>query len=190
MTGGDRITARKMRGDFFEFEPQFTLLIAGNHKPILRSVDQAIRRRIHLIPFAVSIRTEEKDPELPARLKAEWPGILHWMIKGCLAWQAGGLKPPAAVREATERYLDDQDGIAAWLAENCDRESGAWEKRASLFKSYRAWCERNGEQPLARADLFADLEAKGFHAARRNTGDGYLGLCVRREDEFSSRWDR
>ena len=81
LTGGDKIAARFMRQDFFEFTPQFKLLIAGNHKPGLRSVDEAIRRRFNLIPFAVTIPDEERDENLTDNLKAEWPGILAWMIE-------------------------------------------------------------------------------------------------------------
>src|SRR6185437_3735008 len=76
LTGGDRITARFMRQDFFEFLPQFKLLIVGNHKPGLRGVDEAIRRRMHLIPFTVTIPPAERDETLPERLREEWPGIM------------------------------------------------------------------------------------------------------------------
>jgi len=92
LTGGDRIAARFMRQDFFEFTPQFKLLIAGNHKPGLRSVDEAIRRRFHLVPFAVTIPAAERDLRLSEKLRAEWPGILKWMIAGCLDWQRDGLQ--------------------------------------------------------------------------------------------------
>src|SRR5262249_26134045 len=101
LTGGDRISARFMRQDFFEFIPQFKLLIAGNHKPGLRSVDEAIRRQFYLIPFTVTIPAEERDPGLLEKLKTERPGILHWMIEGCLQWQQHGLAPPAVVTAAT-----------------------------------------------------------------------------------------
>ena len=87
LTGGDKIPARFMRQDFFEFTPQFKLVIAGNHKPGLRSVDEAIRRRFNLVPFTVTIPTEKRDKELSEKLKPEWSGILQWMIDGCLAWQ-------------------------------------------------------------------------------------------------------
>jgi len=86
LTGGDRVSARFMRQDFFEFTPQFKLFIAGNHRPGLRSVDEAIRRRFHLVPFAVTIPAEERDGELTEKLKAEWPGILAWIVAGCLKW--------------------------------------------------------------------------------------------------------
>lgn len=109
VTGGDKITARFMRQDFFEYTPQFKLLIAGNHKPGLRSVDQAIRRRLHLIPFTITIPAGERDPKLNDKLKAEWPGILAWMIEGCLEWQQCGLAPPAAVTDATAAYLEAEE---------------------------------------------------------------------------------
>ncbi len=91
LTGGDKIAARFMRQDFFEFTPQFKLIIAGNHKPGLRTVDEAIRRRFHLVPFTVTIPPEKRDPSLTEKLRQEWPGILEWMIEGALAWQEQGL---------------------------------------------------------------------------------------------------
>jgi putative DNA primase/helicase len=97
LTGGDKIAARFMRQDFFEFTPTFKLVIAGNHKPGLRSVDEAIRRRFHLVPFDVVIPPEQRDKNLGERLRAEWPGILAWMIDGCTEWQNQGLAPPLAV---------------------------------------------------------------------------------------------
>src|SRR5262249_7531439 len=83
LTGGDLIAARFMRQDFFEYIPQFKLLIAGNHKPAFRNVDEAIRRRVKLMPFTVTIPKSKRDRALSDKLKAEWPGILRWMIDGC-----------------------------------------------------------------------------------------------------------
>jgi putative DNA primase/helicase len=104
LTGGDPVAARYMRQDFFEYTPQFKLLIAGNHKPALRSVDEAIRRRFNLIPFTVTIPPEDRDGTLTERLKSEWPGILAWMVQGCLQWQREGLNPPQTVRDATAEF--------------------------------------------------------------------------------------
>jgi putative DNA primase/helicase len=98
LTGGDKIAARFMRCDFFEFTPEFKLVIAGNQKPGLRSVDEAIRRRLHLVPFTVTIPAGERDPSLGERLRSECSGILAWAIQGCIAWQTDGLAPPSAVR--------------------------------------------------------------------------------------------
>src|SRR5262245_43597188 len=119
LTGGDKIAARFMRGDLFEFVPSFKLIIAGNHMPGLRSVDEAIRRRLNLIPFSVTIPKEERDMQLFEKLKAEWPGILLWMIQGCLEWQRSGLEPPEVVKNATAAYLEAEDVIATWIDECC-----------------------------------------------------------------------
>jgi putative DNA primase/helicase len=109
LTGGDRLQGHYMRQDFFEFDPQFKLMIIGNNKPSLRGVDEAIRWRLHLIPFTVTIPAEERDRELPEKLKTEWPAILRWAIDGCLMWQRDGLNPPAKVVDATKNYLAAED---------------------------------------------------------------------------------
>jgi putative DNA primase/helicase len=116
MTGGDKMTARFMRQDYFDFVPKFKLFIVGNHKPRLDNVDEAMRRRLLLVPFTVQIPPEERDPELPEKLKAEWPAILRWMIDGCLEWQKIGLAPPKIVTDATNEYFNDQDTLKQWLA--------------------------------------------------------------------------
>ena len=117
MTGGDPITARLMRQDFFTFAPTFKLLIAGNHRPGLRNVDEAIRRRFNLIPFAVKIPTEKRDHDLPEKLKAEWPGILKWAIAGCVDWRDHGLPKAKAVQDATDEYLGAEDAMGLWIKE-------------------------------------------------------------------------
>jgi putative DNA primase/helicase len=107
LTGGDRIAARFMRQDFFTFTPTFKLLIFGNHQPVLRIVDDAARRRFNIIPF--NRKPAKPDLLLEEKLRAEWPGILRWMIIGCLDWQRNGLVRPACVLDATEAYFSDQD---------------------------------------------------------------------------------
>ena len=115
LTGGDRITARFMRQDYFDFTPTFKLFIVGNHKPRLRSVDEAMRRRLLLVPFTVQIPPAERDTDLPRKLEAEWPAILRWCLDGCLEWQRDGLAPPEIVRAATDRLLR-RPGYAAAMA--------------------------------------------------------------------------
>jgi putative DNA primase/helicase len=175
LTGGDPITARFMRQDFFTYLPQFKLFIAGNHKPGLRNVDEAIRRRLHLIPFDVKIPADERDPRLAEKLAAEWPGILQWAIEGCLHWQRNGLAPPHAVTLATDDYLEAEDAIGQWLAECCDRQPFLWCSSAALFKSWRAWCDLAGEYVMPKRRFTQALEARGF-AAKRQPGTGARGL--------------
>lgn len=178
LTGGDKITARFMRQNFFEYTPQFKLLIAGNHKPGLWSVDEAIRRRFHMVPFAVTIPAAERDPNLRDRLKAEWPGILQWMIEGCLNWQREGLSPPAAVTEATAAYLQGEDAMAGWIEECCDVDANAWTARTVLFTSWKAWTDLSNV-PAGNAARFNDnLETRGFRPATRRGKRGFSGIKV------------
>ncbi|MFN3076373.1 MAG: phage/plasmid primase, P4 family [Alphaproteobacteria bacterium] len=182
LTGGDPISARFMRQDHFTFTPQFKLVIAGNHKPSLRSVDEAMRRRFHLLPFTVTIPAGERDPSLPRKLEAEWGGILAWAIRGCLDWQRIGLAPPKAVIEATEKYLSEEDGFAGWLDECCEVASRHWETTATLFRSWNAWAERNGEQAWTAKRFNQVMEQRGFEPSKRAGARVYLGLQVRNEE--------
>lgn len=178
LTGGDTIAARFMRQDFFEYLPQFKLIVAGNHKPGLRSVDEAIRRRFNLIPFNVTIPPEERDLELGEKLKSEWPGILSWMIDGCTEWQRIGLAPPEAVRKATHAYLEAEDALTAWIDECCTRDPSAWTTSTALFASWKPWAERAGEHPGSLKRFVANLEARGFEWQRRRSGRGFEGLNI------------
>lgn len=164
MTGGDPITARFMRQDFFTYQPQFKLVIAGNHKPSLRNVDAAIRRRFHLIPFTVTIPEKERDPDLSEKLKAEWPGILKWAIDGCLAWQESGLSAPKTVTQATDEYLSGEDNLAIWVTERCKTDSKAYECESSkLFKDYSSWMLSAGEKPVSQKSFTQAMEGKGYY---------------------------
>lgn len=160
LTGGDRVAARFMRQDFFEFTPQFKLLIAGNHKPGLRSVDEAIRRRMHLIPFPVTILDPERDLDLADKLREEWPAILRWAVEGCLQWQQCGLNPPAAVLDATKEYLDAEDRLTVWLEERCEIGPRLSTTSAALFADWKSWCEDGGEPPGTRKEFAQRLEAR------------------------------
>jgi putative DNA primase/helicase len=179
LTGGDTVSARFMRQDFFEYVPQFKLVIAGNHKPGLRSVDEAIRRRLHLVPFTVTIPPKERDAELPDKLKTEWPGILAWMIRGCLDWQKVGLAPPAAVTAATAAYLDAEDALAAWIDDCCEPDPQYWERSSDLFASWSAWATRAGEHVGAQKRFAERLEARGVMPVRRMDGRGFVGLYLK-----------
>ena len=185
LTGGDRITARFMRQDFFEYDPQFTLLIAGNHKPGLRSVDEAIRRRFHMVPFVVTIPEAERDERLPERLRDEWAGILAWGIEGCLEWQRIGLAPPPAVTAATDAYLDGQDAVGVWLADCCDIDPNAWSITSDLYTSFRMWAERAGEFVLPRTRFTDALETRRFIPERRTIGRGTRGLRLKSPSVFA-----
>jgi putative DNA primase/helicase len=144
LTGGDKITARFMRQDFFTFTPAFKLTVAGNHKPGLRNVDEAMRRRFLMVPF--NHRPAHPDPDLARKLRAEWPGILAWMIEGCRDWQRHGLVRPDVVDAATRDYFEQQDVMGRWLNERCIIAPHLQSKPAWLLNDFREWASENGEQ--------------------------------------------
>jgi len=170
MTGGDRITARFMRQDFFEFVPQFKIWLTGNHKPSLRSVDESIRRRFNLVPFAVTIPPEQRDKDLPTKLMAEGPGILAWMIKGCVAWQKEGLKAPGAVTNATKDYLDAEDALGLWFAECCVLDRTCGELTSRLYESFKRWADaaREPHRSMRKFSLALEARGRGLGIEKRN----------------------
>lgn len=180
LTGGDPISARFMRQDFFQYMPQFKLIVAGNHKPRLRSVDEATRRRINLIPFTVTIPAEKRDPELLDKLKAEAGGILQWAIDGCLEWQRIGLSPPPIVTEATKAYLVSQDFLAGWLEDCCTLGDNEYEAAGLLFSSWRKWAQEAGEKELGSQTAFGNaLDSRGIVAGKRGGTRCRLGITLK-----------
>ena len=180
MTGGDKMTARFMRQDFFDFTPTFKLFITGNHKPRLDNVDEAMRHRLMLVPFTVHIPPEERDLDLPRKLEAEWPAILRWCIEGCLEWQRIGLAPPKCVTEATEDYFSDQDIHQQWL-DDCTEDAGphAFTPVGQLFGSWKQWCDERNMKP-GSTNAFSDaLVDKGFSRKRLSGGRGFRNLSLK-----------
>lgn len=181
LTGGDPIPARFMRQDFFQFVPQFKLLVAGNHKPGLRSVDEAIRRRFNLIPFTVTIPPEERDLELSGKLRAEWGGILQWAIDGCLAWQRNGLCTPKVVTDASGDYLASQDSVARWIEDRLNLAINGWESVPDLFNDWSRWCNANGECVESKKWFSESLERReGVSQKRTSSARGFQGISLRR----------
>ena len=181
MTGRDRISARFMRQDFFEYTPQFKLLLIGNHQPSLRNVDDAARRRFNFVPFIHKPVTPDRD--LEAKLRTEWPGILRWMLDGCLMWQRTGLIRPQVVIDCTEEYFQEQDSIRQWVDERCDTGKGAglWDSSSNLFRSWSNWASAHGEKP-GTAKWFAQaLRRLGFKPYRKDKARGFFGIEAKPE---------
>jgi P4 family phage/plasmid primase-like protien len=176
ITGGEALSARYMRGDFFEFKPQMTLMIAGNDKPRLNGVDKAMRARIVLVPFEVFIPPEDRDPFLTMKLEAEGPEILRWAIEGALEWQKRGLDVPEAIKKASLAYLDDEDVLQSFLDEETISSSSNCVKTQDLYDRYRGWCQQQGIQAEKRKYFTNDLKARGFQEVKRSTGLYFLGL--------------
>jgi putative DNA primase/helicase len=179
LTGGDTITARFMHENPFEFTPSHKFWIAANHKPRVGGTDVGFWRRVHFIPFTVTVPKEQQDPELRAKLRGELAGILRWAVDGCLAWRREGLRPPAAVLAATQAYRSGEDVLAAFLDERCVKENGARVLGSALYSTFREWAEGNGERHMT-ARAFGDaLEERGFERLRSNGQRWFVGLKLR-----------
>jgi putative DNA primase/helicase len=191
LTGGDPISARFMRRDFFSFRPEFKLVIVGNHKPVLRSVDEAARRRFHIVPF--TCKPACPDKQLEAKLRDEWPAILRWMTDGTLAWQRDGLAPPDAVIAATHDYFDDQDLLSHWLDGCCNVGANRKATHAELYCSWSRYALDNGDAPGSAKSFTDMMRRRGFESVRKIAGEsvrGFSGLDLKPLDVSPQRGDR
>jgi len=179
LSGGDPISARFMRKDFFEFHPEFKLLFIGNHKPVLHNTDPAERRRFYILPFIYQPKTPDKN--LSDKLIAEYPGILQWAIDGCLDWQKNGLVVPQNVKDETDDYFQEQNLFGQWLSENTEKtESTVGETTSHLFKSWCRFVDAQGEKGGTQIKFSQNLLKSGFnktkHVPGQNNKRGFKGI--------------
>lgn len=183
MTGGTPITANLMRQNPFTFTPQFKLTITGNHKPVLRNVDEAARRRFNIVPFLH--KPSSPDRHLEDKLRQEWPAILRWMIDGTRAWCTDGLPRPRIVAAATDEYFAAQDAFGRWVDERCVLAPHRSERPGVLLKSYNDWAESNGEVPANRPRFRGWAEKQPGLRYKTTKGCDYLsGIGLRPIDEI------
>jgi P4 family phage/plasmid primase-like protien len=182
LTGSDPIKARLMHENFWTFLPTHKFWLAANHKPRVSGTDEAVWRRLKLIPFLVTIPEGRRDGQLLEKLLVERSGILRWAVEGCSQWRAGGLKPPAQVVKATREYREEEDRLAAFLEECCEFDPSFVISSVDLYRSYAQWCDVNAARPLARRAFGEGL--KSHHCtADRGTGGvrQWVGLRVNGE---------
>lgn len=193
ITGGDPVTASKKNEHSFTFTPQFKLWLAANHKPVIRGTDEGIWRRPMLIPFNVKFEIDpekrttnerEGDPRIESKLLAEISGILNWALEGYREWLDQGLRPPQAVRVATESYRQESDMLAHFIEEELvplPRADQPGNTGGEIFKAYQLWCDNNGEKALNNRQFGDALAERGF--AKKKVGGMVryfgIGLSVR-----------
>lgn len=187
LTGGEPITARFLRKEFFEFIPEFKIFFTTNHKPIVKGDDEGIWRRIRLIPFTHTIPKESVDKHLPEKLRGELPGILRWAVEGCLKWQQEGLGEPEEVKAATDEYKEEMDLLSNFLEECCVIAPSAKVAVNEIHKEYMKWAEENGEYPMKQRAFSNRLQMRGF-TKRKSTGNRTyffgIGLKANIRDEL------
>jgi len=181
LTGGDRLTARGMRQDFFEFEPTHKFWVAANHRPRVRGTDAGIWSRLKEIDFIQEFRDEDdaapsrqhlpvKDKSLKEKLKAEYSGILAWIAAGCLEWQKSGLGEPAAIRQATEEYRAEEDALRPFLEGYEPLQSSERVLLDAMASAYRDFAQSSGEEPISNRNLAAALRERGYVVVRGAKG--------------------
>lgn len=181
LTGGDMIKARRMREDFWEFKPSHLPVIVSNHRPVVRGTDHGIWRRLRLVPFNVTIPTEQQDNNLTNRLQREAPAILQWLVEGCLEWHRNGLDEPDSVRLATQEYRAESDVLGRWFEECGVKLTGLNEttKASHLLQSYNDWAEKVHEPSRNPRWLSKQLEEKGLTKVKDREGVKYQGIKLK-----------
>lgn len=179
LTGGDKLLARFLYREHFEFEPKFKLWLGVNHKPKIRGTDEAIWRRIRVIPFTVTIPAEARDKNLGEKLRAELPGILNWALKGCLDWQQHGLIIPREVTGATETYRKEMDVLETFLAECCLESPGSRVSLRELYDTYVNWCDDSGEYQINKRDFGIRLKERGLEQTKTGADRFWHGIAVK-----------
>jgi len=181
LTGQDKMTARFLFKENFEFSCGFKIRFEGNHRPHIRSTGGATWRRLLVIPFERTVPEEKRDKTLGEKLKSpeERAGILAWMVTGALEWVIGGLNPPDKVRAAVSEYKLAEDRIAPFLEDRCVAGDGLEATAGDLYSTYKAWCESSGERPMSQRSFGLRLEEKGFQKTRSySKGRAWRGLAL------------
>lgn len=186
LTGNDTVSARFLYAEIFEFRPKMKIWMYGNHKPRIRGTDKGIWRRIKLVEFGQTISEEEKDVQLLDKLRIEAPGILAWMVQGCLLEQDKGLTDPASVTKAVQEYRVEMDTVGAWISDCVEEEKESYDfvNTGTLYTSYKKWCEIAGEHPVSMRRLSQILTSRGWEHGRNpmSNNKGFKRIILRPEE--------
>jgi putative DNA primase/helicase len=172
LTGGESITARHMRQDFFEFEPTHKILLCTNHRPRIAEDDDGIWRRVTLLPFRTKFWNPAKkefgpdhlkqNKALPGLFEAEFSGILAWLVRGCIDWQRDGLNAPPSIVEETSAYREEEDQTAQFLTACCSRSGTSLDTLLKdVYTEYCRWCDEINQRPVSSRTFSADLRNHG-----------------------------
>jgi putative DNA primase/helicase len=169
MTGGDKILTRFLFKEHFEYKPTYKIWLAANHQPVVRGTDEAIWRRIKLVPFNIVIPESERDKKLPQKLHAELQGIFNWSIEGSRKWQKDGLQTPPEIKRATEDYRNEMDMLGSFISENCILNPLAKVKVSKLYDEYSNWAAKREDFVLEKRYFNRLLKERGIKQ-KRSTG--------------------
>jgi putative DNA primase/helicase len=182
LTGGDKLSARFMRADHFEFDPTHTMICLSNYKPQGDGSDAALWRRILLVPFHVTIPEEEQDKQLTEKLRAEAPGILRWLVDGHRDWHARGLQVPPSIRQQTAEYRASEDIVGRFIKERCAVGPGYKVQGGKLYEAFKRWCLSQGEDPVRGREFSEELKGRGYSKKRTAAGMVYSGIGLHADE--------
>lgn len=179
VTGGDKVTARFLYGDEFDYHPEFKLWMATNHKPIIRGTDDGIWRRMVIIPFTVQIPDHQVDKNLKYKLRREMTAILNWAVEGYQEWQRIGLNEPNIIKQQRQDYRTEMDVVELFLEECCIRKNGEREKASDLYNIYKSWAQENSQHLMSNTKFGKEMSNK-FQRIKSGT-NYYVGIQLKRE---------
>lgn len=179
LTGNDMISARFLYGEFFQFVPTFKIVMATNHKPRVSGMDFAIWRRIKLIPFEATFPEDKQDRKLFSKLEKELPGILRWMVEGCIRWQKFGLGEVAVIDRATDEYKNQMSDIQMFLSDCCEKDENEMVQASVLYGAYKAWCEENNERARSNRNFAMLLSESRMGKVRTSKGNFWTDLKMK-----------
>lgn len=184
ITGGDKLTARFLRKEFFDFRPQAKLMIRGNNKPQVTDSSAGMWRRLQLIPFEVQIPEEKQDKELRQKIiNRELSGVLMWALEGCLEWQRIGLAPPDSISDAVQEYRLQMDTIGSFLDEcTVPDPTGTLSVGATdIYEKYKKWADISGHRQLSQTAFGMELAERKLKKVRNKFGWRYINLSLNEE---------
>lgn len=177
LTGGDPVTARKLYGEEFEFQPEFKLWVSTNHKPIIRGTDIGVWRRIHLIPFNVQIPENKVDRQLKYKLEGELTGIFRWAVDGCLLYRKEGLRMPKVMQDSVKEYHREMDVLSAFIEDCCTEGKGLSVQSSQLYAAYLKWAEQGKEYTMSGTKFSMEM-SKRYEKIKLRNGIHFNGLCL------------
>ena len=176
VTGRERLKARHLYGNFFEFDPTHKIILQTNHRPEVRGIDEGIWRRLVLLPFDVTIPRQERDKNMSEKLRTESPGIQPWAVRGCLDWQRHGLQPPEQVQAATRKYAEEANSFRQFFREQCAKAHDNWMSTKQIRTAYQAYCRERNLSPLGDKQIAKTLRSIGCTKKNKSHTRGWTGL--------------
>lgn len=186
LSGGDKIAARFLFKEYFEYTPEFKIWWGFNHRPRIDDATESIWDRIKLIPFNLRIEEEKRDLDLPTKLQAELPGIINWMLAGLKDYREKGLAEPEIVKAATSEYQQEQDVLGEWIGDQCVKRRDLWEASAELYVNYHGWCMGRQETPMTPRKFGIEMGDR-FKRVRggKDNKKGYQGIALKGQERIT-----